>query len=158
MRSVVLLAALVLAASSACLAQNGRGAPTGAEIAQKARAARFDVQRAGTGIVQGKPMKLTPAILTSGITLQDIKAGQVIGMLENGAAGDETGLPPGRYHLFLVSIGDQWQAYAEANGRVVATAIRTSMINGVAPTPQFVPNGWCINIGFGGFPVWRICF
>jgi hypothetical protein len=51
-------------------------------------------------------MKLTPAIL-DGVTADDLKAGQVIGVMENGAAGDETGLPPGRYNLFAAYVDGQ---------------------------------------------------
>ncbi len=158
MRSVVLSVAIVLTAASAAMAQNGRSAPTGAEIAQKARAARFDAARAGKGVFEGKPMKLTPAVL-NGVGLEDLKAGQVVGLLENGAAGDETGLPPGRYDLFLSYVGQQWHAYAEANGKVVAEAIRTSVTEGSAPATQFQPKGWCFDIVVYLTPFWwHVCF
>ena len=116
-------------------------------------------------------MKLTPAVL-DGVTPDELKAGQVLGVMENGAAGDETGLPPGRYNLFVAYVDGQWRGYAESGGKIVSPAIRTSIAN-VTPTktPQFKEKGWCflafwswggtttslLSAYFGGTGHW-ICF
>ena len=175
MRSKLVLIAtfpvLVIAAVAGPATAQRRGPPTGAEIATKARAARFSAANTGVGTFHGKTMKLTPAVL-DGVTPEELKAGQVLGVMENGAAGDETGLPPGRYNLFVAYVDGQWRGYAESGGRIISPAIRTSIAN-VTPTktPQFKEKGWCflafwswtggttsfLNAYFGGTGHW-ICF
>jgi hypothetical protein len=134
-------------------AQGRRGAPTGAEIAAKARAVRLDRANAGVGEFQGKRMSFTPALLPQFKSIDDLKAGQVVGLLENGAVGDETGLPPGRYNLFVAEVDGQWRAYAEAGGQIVGEAIRTTIQTDEGAgrpadqasrgKPQFIVQGWC---------------
>jgi hypothetical protein len=147
--SILTFAALLSVAGSPCLAQSSRGAPSGADIAQKARATRFNPANAGTGTFQGKSMKLTPAALAVA-SLDELKAGQVIGILENDAAGDETGLPPGRYNLFVAFVDGQWRGYAEAGGKIISPAVRTRIANaGAGKTPTFQQNGWCFTLYWG---------
>ena len=168
---IATLSILIIAAVAGPAAAQRHGPPTGAEIALKARTARFSAANAGVGTFQGKTMKLTPAVL-DGVTPDELKAGQVLGVMENGAAGDETGLPPGRYNLFVAFVDGQWRGYAESEGRIVSPAIRTSIAN-VTPTttPQFKEKGWCflafwswgggmtglLSAYFGGTGHW-ICF
>jgi hypothetical protein len=90
---IATLPILIIAAVAGPTAAQRRGPPTGAEIALKARTARFSAANAGVGTFHGKTMKLTPAVL-DGVTPDELKAGQILGVMENGAAGDETGLPP----------------------------------------------------------------
>ena len=45
--------------------------------------------------------------------------GQVIGVLETEAQGDETSLPPGKCNLFLAKEGNDCHTYAESGGRIV---------------------------------------
>src|SRR5687767_1353421 len=80
-------------------------APTGVEIAAAARAGTLDGANAITATLLGKPFKFTPARAQQK-ALPD--AGVFLGVLENGAAGDETGLPPGKYNLFAAQVGGQW--------------------------------------------------
>ena len=71
--------------------------------------------------------------------------GVFLGVLENGAAGDETGLPPGRYNLYAAQVGGVWKGYAESNGQIVRQAIRASTTPGTpGAKPQFNERGWCI--------------
>jgi hypothetical protein len=166
----VLLTIALCALASSGRAQNGRGAPTGAEIAQKARSAKFNHANSGGGTFQGKAMKLTPATLT-GVSLDQLKAGQVVGQLDAGAAGDETGLPPGRYNLYMAYVDGQWRAYAESGGRIASPAILTELSTSSGKAPQFVEKGWCFYVYFGGLSMqsivsayyggansWRVCF
>jgi hypothetical protein len=153
MRSKLLTLALFLPILTAtpALAQNGRGAPSGAEISAKARNVRLQHARAGYGKFDGKDMKMTPADLRAvAKSLEDIKAGQVVGVLENGAEGDETGLPPGKYNLYVAHVDGEWKGYAEANGRIVSPAIRAMVTeNAVASQePQFMAQGWCYFISW----------
>ena len=131
------------------LAQGGAKAPagrsskpTGAEIAAAARAGTLDNASAITATVLSKPFKFTPARTQQGAVPDE---GIFLGVLENGAAGDETGLPPGTYNLFAAQVGGQWKGYAESNGQIVREALR---VRATAPAagakPYFSEKGWCI--------------
>jgi hypothetical protein len=118
-------------------------APTGAEIATAARAGTLERASAVTATVLGKPFRFTPARTQQGALPAP---GIFLGVLENGAAGDETGLPPGTYNLFAAQVGGQWKGYAESNGQVVREAIR---VRAAASTPDAKPyfneKGWCLH-------------
>ena len=117
-------------------------APTGAEIAAAARAGTLERANTITATVLGKPFKFTPAAAKPGVIPDE---GIFLGVLENGAAGDETGLPPGTYNLFAAQVGGQWRGYAESNGQIVRAALR---VRPTAPAPgakpYFSEKGWCI--------------
>lgn len=152
MRSILTISLLMSALiASPAMAQRGRGAPHGSEIAAKAKATRFDRSNVGEGVFQGQRMAMTPANLKGvASSLDDIKAGQVVGVLENGAAGDETGLPPGRYNLYVAYVDGQWQGYAEAGGQIVSPAIRAIVSEQpvAARAPQFHEQGWCFFVSW----------
>jgi len=124
-------------------------APSGAEIAAAARAARLDTGNAATATMFGKPFKFTPAQLPTKADKPDDGKGNFLGVLENGAVGDETGLPPGKYNLFFATVNGQPKGYAEANGQIVKEAIRatsTPAQEGGKGRPQFNEKGWWINV------------
>jgi hypothetical protein len=124
-------------------------APGGAEIAAAARAARLDTGNAATATMFGKPFKFTPAQLPTKADKPDDGNGEFLGVLENGAVGDETGLPPGKYNLFFATVNGQPKAYAEANGQIVKEAIRagsTPAPEGAKGRPQFNEKGWSVNV------------
>src|SRR5688572_16964008 len=125
-------------------------APTGAEIAAAARAGNLDVGNAITATLLSKPFKFTPARVQERTLPQ---AGVFLGVLENGAAGDETGLPPGKYNLFVAQVGGQWKGYAESNGQIAREAIRVRTDATPGAKPQFREQGWCI----GTWLFW-VCF
>ena len=123
--------------------------PTGAEIAASARAARLDTGNIGTATMFGKPFKFTPAQLPTKADKPDDGKGQFVGVLENGAIGDETGLPPGKYNLYVANVNGQLKGYAEANGRVVKEAIRvtsTPAAAGAKERPRFNEKGWAVYV------------
>jgi len=124
-------------------------APNGAEIAAAARAARLDSGNAATATMFGKPFKFTPA--QAPVKADKTAEGQAgfLGVLENGAVGDETGLPPGKYNLFVANVNGQLKGYAEANGQIVKEAIRTTSTPaqaGAKGRPQFNEKGWSVNV------------
>ncbi len=123
-----------------------RDKPSGAEIAQKASSAVLDSENSTTGEKNGKKIKLTPANLPQGKSEAELEDGQVIGVLENEVGGDETGLPPGKYNLFLAKVGNDWHTYAESGGRIVAEAARVKVekqSQGTRRRPEFHAQGWC---------------
>ena len=139
--------------------------PSGSEIAAAARSGILDPANASTATVLGKPFKFTPVRIPQSGSKPTAGIG-FAGVLENGAAGDETGLPPGRYNLFVTNVEGQWKGYAEVGGRIVREAIRVS--DGTPPRgakPQFIEQGWCVVIhtlwtdGWYVYYPWRkVCF
>jgi hypothetical protein len=124
-------------------------APTGAEIAASARAARLDTANVATATMFGKPFKFTPAQVPTKAEPATEGKGQFVGVLESGAVGDETGLPPGKYNLFVASVNGQVKGYAEANGQIVKEAIRatsTPAAPGAKSRPQFNQKGWSVYV------------
>jgi hypothetical protein len=97
--------------------------PTGNEIREKAKAAKLDHSRTGTGEKGGKKAKLTPARLDHVHTREDLEDGEVVGLLETEIPGDRAGLPPGTYNVFIANVGGDWHVYAEANGEIAAEAV-----------------------------------
>jgi uncharacterized protein YjdB len=121
--------------------------PSGREIAERARAAKLDRENTGVGEFQGKRISLVPADPSGVRSAAELEAGQVIGVMENEVAGDETGLPPGRYNLFLAKLADGWHVYAESGGEIVTEAIRVQIEqvadgNPGSKKPVFRAKGW----------------
>ena len=124
-------------------------APNGSEIAAAARAARLDTGNVATATMFGKPFKFTPAQIPTKASPPGDGKGQFLGVLENGAVGDETGLPPGKYNLFVANVNGQLKGYAEANGQIVKEAIRvtsTPAQEGAKGRPQFNEKGWTVYV------------
>jgi hypothetical protein len=149
------LLTLVMAAGTWVSAQRGTapaaraGAPSGAEIAAAARAGRLDHGNAATATLLGKAFKFTPVQATADKSSPEDGKGQFLGVLENGAVGDETGLPAGKYNLFFASVGGQQRCYAEANGQIVGEGLRTTATPAAAGSnarPRFEEKGWCVAV------------
>jgi len=123
--------------------------PHGSEIAAAARAARLDTSNATTTTMFGKPFKFTPAQVATKADKPGDGEGEFLGVLENGAVGDETGLPPGKYNLYVANVNGQSKGYAEANGQIVKEAIRASSTpapEGTKGRPQFIEKGWSVRV------------
>ncbi|MCI0433091.1 MAG: hypothetical protein L0271_05495 [Gemmatimonadetes bacterium] len=142
---------LALAAQDAAAQRDTKPAPrtsppTGADIAAAARAASLDQANAATATLFGKPFRFTPA---SAQPAASAEAGVFLGVLENGAAGDETGLPPGKYNVYVAQVAGQWRGYAESGGQIVRQAIRvtaTPSNAGASAKPTFSEKGWCVEV------------
>jgi hypothetical protein len=168
--------ALVLAVSVVRAQQEGprsgrarATAPTGAEIeaavtgaefemGQICRLANVDLQNnrcidrtvAVEESVTVATVALRPLARRKKLTLRELEAGQVIGVLETTVAGPETGLPAGRYHLYLAKVGERWRLYAEAGGEIVREASRISLQEAAeapsAPTLLDRGLGWLVGL------------
>ena len=146
---------MVVVTGSGAAGQRGEGpksrttAPNGAEIAAAARAGRLDTGNAISATMFGKPFKFTPAQLAGKADKTDDGKDGFLGVLENGAVGDETGLPPGKYNLYFANVNGQLKGYAEANGQIVKEAIRvtsTPAPDGAKGRPQFIEKGWSVRV------------
>jgi hypothetical protein len=130
-------------------------APTGKEVRDKANAAKLDSGKAASGRKDGKTSKLTPARLDHVKRIEDLEDGQFIGVVDTEIEGDKSGLPPGKYNMFIAKVGGDWQVYAEADGDIVAQAARVVERPDTDPDmkPEFREGSFCwwmwlIVIGF----------
>ena len=132
-----------------------KAAPTGADIAAAARGAALDAANTGNATLFGKPFKFTPAKADKD---DPIEAGAFVGVLENGAAGDETGLPAGKYNIFVAKVNGQWKGYAETGGQIVREAIRvrTTAAGGSAKA-GFEEKGWCVRFLYYPYRIY-VCY
>lgn len=166
---VLFLACLSLTALPAQAARKDK--PAGQEISEKAKAVKLDPANAATAERGGKKIKVTPVDLSHVKTEADLEDGQVVGVLETEVAGDETGLPPGKYHIFVAKVGDVWHAYAESGGTIAAEAKRVRVERTKEkPTKKadIRLQGWCTELCdtqlyfFGGpiafWACWFLCW
>lgn len=123
-------------------------APSGREIAEKAKGVTLLPDRVIHGKKDGKNVKFTSADLRHLKSPEEVESGQVIGVLETEIEGDESGLPPGKYNLYLKKVEGVWKVYAESGGKVVGQAARVEVKTQGKPSeevlPRFEPEGWCI--------------
>lgn len=113
------------------------------------------------GEINGRKVKFTPTVPRPYKTEADLEDGQVVGLLETEAAGDESPLAPGRYNLFLVKVENTWHVYAESEGRIMGEAVNVAIEKTDKPAgtkPEFRDKGWCVLVYFAMWYVGRICF
>jgi hypothetical protein len=93
--------------------------PSGATIAAAARGARLDQARARSASIDGKRFDITPADMSGVTSLEHLRSGVFLGVLDNQAGtAEDVSLPPGRFNLYLSHKGGGWAAYAESGGSV----------------------------------------
>jgi hypothetical protein len=100
--------------------QGRNDAPTGKEIAEKAKSGALDRSAAFTHTKGDKHFTFTPVDHKS----HEGKKGEVEAGVFGGTLTTETtgsGLPPGQYNLFLAKVRGDWYVYAESNGQIVKT-------------------------------------
>ena len=115
----LLLAAVVVPAFTLSAQLQGQGPPNGATIAAAAKSARLDRGRARSASIDGKKFDITPADLSGVTSLENLRSGVFLGVLDNEAgAAEDVSLPTGRYNLYLTQVGGTWAAYAESGGKV----------------------------------------
>lgn len=105
--------------------QNSK-APTGKEISEQAKKFRLLENKQKTDTINGKKVRFIPAILKDS-TDQTVRSGVLLGVLENEIKGDETGLAPGHYNIYLAQVNKRWHVYAESNGVIRKEAVRVSI-------------------------------
>jgi hypothetical protein len=101
------------------LSAQAQGAPNGATIAAAARGARLDHARARSASIDGKRFDITPADMSGVTSLEHLRSGVFLGVLDNDAgAAEDVSLPKGRFNLYLTQMSGAWTAYAESGGKV----------------------------------------
>ena len=134
--------------------------PPGREIAEMAKKMVREEGKVIQGMAGGKTVRFVGAKLDHLKKEVDVEAGAVIGILENEAPGDESGLPPGRYHLFAAKVNDKWEVYAESEGEVRGKAARVKVEqhtqeDRASLKGTFIEKGWCFRVCLIPCP---ICF
>ncbi|MGH7628874.1 MAG: hypothetical protein ACREOF_05715 [Gemmatimonadales bacterium] len=116
---------LALVASQSALAQSAD--PAGQAVVAKAKAAQLDEKRAKKAKIGGRKFDLTPADFSGIKSLDQLKAGVFLGVLETDAsAAEDVSLPPGKHELYAAQVNGEWKAYAAKNGKVVKVAKRVT--------------------------------
>ncbi len=141
----LLLVTGLLFAGNPCFA--GESKALGKEISEKAKKMKLDKTKVVNGKKNGKKLKFTWAKLEHLKSIKDIEKGEVIGILENEAEGDETHLPPGKHNLYLKKVNGEWKLYAESGGNITAEALRVRVEESKKEKnigkSRFESDGWC---------------
>lgn len=116
------LASLTLVSvTSGARAQGRREAPSGREIAAKARSVKLDPARGGVHEFKGHQIRFTPADMAAGGTLTQLEQGVVVGTFESDVTGEKDAVAPGKYDLFLSKVNGEWVVSVESTGQVART-------------------------------------
>ena len=126
----LLLAAVVVPVFTLSAQPQG-GTPNGATIAAAARGARLNQAHARSASIDGKRFDITPADLSGVTTLEHLRSGVFLGVLDNEAGvAEDVSLPTGRFNLYLTQAGGAWAAYAESGGKVYSAKRAIEKPNG----------------------------
>ena len=163
-RFFVLLAVLMLAAAPLSAAakdkkdkkddnlDNNRR-PSGSEIAAEAGKARFEKGRAvEKKYKNGDVVRFIPAD-RSKETVGDFANGAVLGYLDIDRKGEQTGLPAGKYHVYVKKVKGDWMSFFERDGHIVKDAVGVKYIEEGSPEPKFRDNAECVL-----YSHWEFCY
>ncbi|HEV8379914.1 MAG TPA: hypothetical protein VGP99_13770 [Tepidisphaeraceae bacterium] len=128
--------------------------PSGNEIADEANKARFDKERAiekrygkGSDVVRFVPAHL------AGQTMGDFARGAIVGLLDIDRKGDLTGLPAGKYHVYVKEIKGDWVAFYEKDGHITKDAVGVHFDQDGKSEPKFKDGGDCVL-----YSHWEFCY
>src|SRR5262245_8032932 len=94
----LLLAAVVVPAFALSAQGQGNGAPNGATIAAAAKNARLDRGKARSASIDGKKFDITPADMSGVTSLENLRSGVFLGVLDNEAGtAEDVSLPTGQF-------------------------------------------------------------
>jgi len=121
----------------------------GAKIRDKGRKTGYEKSQTITKTVKGKKVKITPAKSQRDRNRKDLEEnGFAVGLLETEIEGDETKLPPGKYHLWAERDPEEgWNVHAvDEEGNVKGKAIRVEVTEykGEPRKGKISEEGWCI--------------
>ena len=164
-RFFMLLAVLMLAFSPAWAAPKDKKdkkddnlgdqrRPSGNDIADEAGKAKFDKGHAiEKKYKNGDIIKFVPADRGNNDTVADFARGAVLGILDIDRKGDYTGLPAGKYHVYVKQVKNDWMSFYERDGHIVKDAVGVHYLDPGQPEPKFKDNGDCVV-----FRHWEFCY
>jgi hypothetical protein len=164
-RFFVLLAVLMLALSPAWAAPKDKKdkkddnvgnerRPSGSDIADEAAKAKFEKGRAiEKKYKNGDIVRFVPADRGKNDSVGDFARGAVLGILDIDRKGDQTGLPAGKYHVYVKQVKNDWMSFYEKDGHIVKDAVGVHYLDPGSPEPKFKDGGDCVN-----YMHWEFCY
>ena len=163
-RLFVLLAVMMLVAAPLSAADNDKKdkkddkaadnrRPSGSESAQVATKAKFEKDRAvDKKYKNGDVIRFIPAKI-GGEKMGDYAKGTVVGILDIDRKGEQTGLPAGKYHVYVKQIKNDWDAFYEKDGHIVKDAVGVKFSDKGHPEPKFKDEAECVL-----YSHWEFCY
>src|SRR5436853_2608007 len=165
-RFFMLLAVLMLAFSPAWAAPKDKKEkrddnlsnerrPSGNDIADEAGRAKFDKGRAvEKKYKNGDIIRFVPVERSkSSDTVSDFAQGAVLGILDIDRKGDQTGLPAGKYHVYVKQVKNDWMSFYEKDGHIVKDAVGVHYLDPGESEPKCKDNGDCVV-----YRHWEFCY
>jgi len=165
-RFIVMLAVLMLAFSPAWAAPKDKKdkkddnlgdnrRPSGGDIANEAGKAKFEKGRAvEKKYKNGDIIRFVPVETNKNSdTVSDFAKGAVLGILDIDRKGDQTGLPAGKYHVYVKQVKNDWMSFYEKDGHIVKDAVGVRYLDPGEPEPKFKDGGDCVV-----YRHWEFCY
>jgi hypothetical protein len=128
--------------------------PSGREISQEAEQITYDKSRMiekkygkGDDVIRFTPVNI------GGLKMRDFSRGTVVGLLDIDRKGEATGLPAGKYHVYVKLIKDQWTTFYEKNGDITKDAVGVHFYEEGHKEPRFKDGGECVL-----YSHWEFCY
>ena len=127
--------------------------PSGNEIADEAGKAKFEKGRAvEKKYKNGDIVRFIPADRAKQ-TVGDYARGAVVGILDIDRKGEQTGLPAGKYHVYVKQVKNDWDAFYEKDGHIVKDAVGVHYVENGESEPKFKDAGECVL-----YLHWEFCY
>src|SRR4051812_42243331 len=164
-RLFVLLAVVMLAFSPAWAAPKDKKdkkddnlgderRPSGSDIANEAGKAKFEKNRAvEKKYKNGDTIRFIPADPGKNDTVPDFARGAVLGILDIDRKGEQTGLPAGKYHVYVKLVKKDWMSFYERDGHIVKDAVGVRYLSPASPEPKFKDDAECV-----AYMHWEFCY
>ncbi|SRR5258705_14012967 len=164
-RFFVLLAVVMLAFSPAWAAPKDKKdkkddnlgderRPSGSDIADEAGKAKFDNGRAvEKKYKNGDIIRFIPTPRGKNDTVPEYARGAVLGILDIDRKGEQTGLPAGKYHVYVKLVKSDWMSFYEKDGHIVKDAVGVHYLTPASLEPKFKDNGDCV-----AYLHWEFCY
>ena len=127
--------------------------PSGRDIADEADKAKFEKGHAvEKKYKNGDIIRFIP-VDRSKDTVGDFARGAIVGLLDIDRKGDQTGLPAGKYHVYVKMVKNDWEAFYEKDGHIVKDAVGVHYVENGESEPKFKDGGDCVL-----FAHWEFCY
>jgi len=129
--------------------------PSGREIAQEAGQVTYlknETIEKKYGKGSQDTIRFTPVHI-GGLKMRDFARGTVMGILDFDRKGDATGLPAGKYHVYIKQIKGDWASFYEKDGHVVKDAVGVKFFEEGHRCAKFKDGGDCVL-----FSHWEFCY
>ena len=164
-RFFVLLAVVMLAFSPAWAAPKDKKdkkddnlgdqrRPSGGDIADEAAKAKFEKGKSiEKKLKNGDVIRFVPADRGKNDTVGDFAKGAIVGLLDIDRKGEQTGLPPGKYHVYVKQVKSDWMSFYEKDGHIVKDAVGVKYLDPGSPEPKFKDDAECV-----AYIHWEFCY